>query len=141
TPVGPRPTQKLPATVVSHDVEGDTDVTVTDTSRVLAIDISGSISATVWGLGLGELLVGRDVSTTFPGTEHLPVVTSSGHSVNAEAILELSPTLVITDGSIGPRDVLAQLRDSGITVVFVSNDSSFAGAEQLAHEVGAALGV
>lgn len=141
TPVVQNPAPVLPVTVVSRDADRPVEVTVTDVSRVLAIDISGSIAATVWGLGLGHTLVGRDISTTFPGTEHLPIVTSSGHSVNAESILAMSPTLVITDGSIGPRDVLVQLRESGVTVVFVSNDSSFEGAETLAVEVGAALGV
>ncbi len=140
TPVAEDPEQVLPAQVTSHDRSGDIAVEVTDTSRVLALDISGSIAATVWGLGLGDTLVGRDTSTTFPGTEDLPEVTSSGHSINAEAVLALDPTLVITDGSVGPRDVVEQLREAGVTVVFVHNDSSFAGAVSMAHEVAAVLG-
>ena len=140
-PIVDDPAQTLPATVVSHDPGGDRDVVVDDTSRVLALDIAGSLAATVWGLGLGDTLVGRDMSTTFPGTEDLPVVTSGAHAVNGESVLELRPTLVVTDGSIGPRDVLEQLRDSGVTVVFVDSESSFAGAARLADDVGAALGV
>src|SRR5690606_28775219 len=131
----------LPATVVSHDPSGDTEVVVDDTSRVLALDMSGSIAATVWGLGLGDLLVGRDVSTTFPGAAELPVVTSSGHSLDAESVLVQRPTLIITDGTIGPRDVLVQLREAGVTVVFVGDEPSFAGAAQLARDVAAVLGV
>jgi len=131
----------LPATVTSHDRGGDKKVQVTDASRVLALDISGTLSATVWGLGQGDLLVGKDVSTTFPGTEDLPVVTSNGHSLNAESILKVRPTLVITDGSIGPRDVVEQLRETGVTVVFVDNDPSFDGTLQMTREVAAALGV
>lgn len=131
----------LPATVTSHDAGGDLEVTVDDASRVLALDISGSLAATVWSLGLGEALVGRDVSTTFEGAADLPVVTSNGHTIDAEAVLAVRPTLVITDGSIGPRDVLAQLREAGVTVVFVQNEPSFAGAAELARQVGAALGV
>jgi iron complex transport system substrate-binding protein len=133
-------TQTLPAKVTTHDQGGDTPVTVTDTSRVIAMDLSGSLAATVWGLGFGDTLVGRDVSTTFGGADHLPLVTSNGHTVNAEAIIRLRPTLVITDGSIGPRDVVEQLRDVGITVVFVHDEASFAGAEQLARDVAAVFG-
>jgi iron complex transport system substrate-binding protein len=136
----PVATQTLPVTVVSHDPGGDRDVVVDDTSRVLALDIAGSIAGTVAGLGLGELLVGRDVSTTFPGSEDLPLVTTGGHTINAEAVLALRPTLVITDGTIGPRDVLEQLREAGIAVVFVDSDPSFDGAQQLARDVAAALG-
>lgn len=140
-PIVDNPAQTLPATVVSHDPGGDRDVVVDDTSRVLALDIAGSLAATVWGLGLGDTLVGRDMSTTFPGTENLPIVTSGAHAVNGESVLALHPTLVITDGSIGPRDVLEQLRDSGVTVVFVDNESSFTGAARLAGDIGDALGV
>ncbi len=140
-PVADAPAQTLPATVVSRDRGGDREVLVSAADRVLALDLSGSIAATVWGLGHGDLLVGRDVSTTFPGAKDLPVVTSGGHSVNAEAVLATRPSLVITDGSIGPRDVVEQLRDAGVTVVFVDNDPSFDGAGQLARDVAATLGV
>lgn len=140
-PVVEDPEQTLPATVVSHDRAGEREVEVTDTDRVLALDISGTLAATVWGLGLGDRLVGRDVSTTFPGAEDLPVVTSDGHSLNAEAVLRARPTLVVTDGSIGPRDVVEQLRDAGVTVVFVENQPSFDGAQDLALDVAAVLGV
>lgn len=140
-PIDENPAQTLPATVTSHDNGGDVAVTVTDTSRVIGLDMAGSIAATIWGLGLGETLVGRDLSTTFEGADDLPVVTSAGHAINAESVLALRPSLVITDGSIGPRDVLVQLRQAGVTVVFVENDASFAGAADLARSVAATLGV
>lgn len=139
-PVAEDPKQQLPATVTSHDQGGTKKVTVKDTSRVVAMDLSGSLAATIHGLGLGDSLVGRDQSTTFPGAKDLPLVTSGGHSVNSEALLKLKPTLVITDGSIGPRDVVEQLRDAGVTVVFVDNESSLEGASQLAEDVAAAYG-
>lgn len=134
------PAQRLPAIVTSRDLGGDTTVTVTSTERILPMDVSGSIAATVFGLGFGDAVVGRDVSTTFPGTEQLPLITSGGHTVNNEAILALRPTLVITDGSIGPVDVVLQLRDAGIPVVFVDTDPSIEGVGELAVQVAAALG-
>lgn len=137
---GEKPDQSLPATVTSHDLGGDSEVEVTDTSRVVAFDMSGTLSGTIWGLGFGDSLVGRDISSQFPGSEDVEVVTSNGHSINAEAVLALRPTLIITDGSIGPRDVVEQLRDTGVTVVFVENDSSFEGAAQLARDIGEVFG-
>ncbi len=137
SPVIDDPEQKLPATVRSTDGK---DVRVTDTSRVVAFDIAGSIAATAWGLGFGDSLVGRDVAAGFPGTDDIPVVTRDGHSINVEAVLELEPTLVITDGSIGPRDVVDQLRDAGVKLVYVDNESSFAGAAQLARDIAAIYG-
>lgn len=139
-PALPTPSQSLPATIVSHDLDGDREVTIESTDRIIAMDLSGSIAATVFGLGLGGNVVGRDISTTFPEAIDLPVVTSSGHTVNNEAILSLRPDVLITDGTIGPIDVVLQLRDAGIDVVFVDTDPSIDGIGELARQVGAALG-
>jgi iron complex transport system substrate-binding protein len=79
-------------------------------------------------------------STTFPGTEDLVQVTSGGHTINAEAVIGLHPDVVITDGTVGPRDVIEQLRDVGITVVFVDSTPSFDGAQDLARQVAAVYG-
>lgn len=136
----PQPAQ-LPVHVTSHFRGGDRNVEVRDISRVVAFDLSGSIAATVWGLGLGDRLVARDVSTNFPGTQNLPLVTEEGHAVNAEAVLAANPTVIITDGSLGPRDVVEQLADTGVPVIFVKNSPSYSGAVQLAKDVARALGV
>jgi iron complex transport system substrate-binding protein len=134
------PQQQLPADVTSHDLDGDIEVTVASTDRIVPMDISGSIAATVFGLGFGDSVVGRDVSTTFPEAADLPLVTSNGHTLNTESILALRPTVVITDGTIGPVDVVLQLRDAGIPVVFVQTDPSLDGVGELARQVAAALG-
>ena len=109
---GPAPA--LPVTV--EDAQG-TQVTVTDVSRVLALDVHGTLSRTVHELGLGERMVGRDISTQFAEAAELPLVTQNGHDLNAEAILALDPTLILTDTSLGPWDVVLQMRDAGIPVV------------------------
>lgn len=93
------------------------DVTVDDTSRILALDIYGTYTKTLTGLGLADNIVGRTVSSTEPNLADLPVVTEGGHNINVEAVLELNPTLVIVDHSIGPRDAIDQIRDAGVTTV------------------------
>lgn len=128
----------LPAVVTDAE---ERRVTITDVDRILPVDISGTIAATVFGLGLGDRVVGRDASTEFPGTEDLPVVTDSGHTLNAEAILELAPTVMLTDTSIGPKEVRQQLRDAGIAVVVISGEHRLDTADDLVHEIAAALGV
>ena len=133
--------QSLPTTITSHDLDGDVEVEVERADRVIGLDIAGSIAATIVGLGLADRLVGRDVSSDLPGLGELPVVTSNGHTVNSEAIIALAPDLVITDGTIGPVDVLQQLRDAGIAVVFVDAEATLDGAALLAEQVGAALGM
>jgi len=103
--------------------------------------MSGSLAATVWALGLGDRLVGRDISTTFPGVEDLPVVTGSGHAISPESVLEMRPDVLITDGTIGPLDVVLQLRDAGITVVFVREQPGLEAPAAMARSVAAIFGL
>lgn len=131
------PEQSLPVTVVDNQ---DTEVTITDTSRILALDLSGSLAATVFGLGLGDSVVGRDTSTGFPEAADLPLVTQNGHELNGEAILALEPTVILTDSSIGPWDVVLQMRDSGIPVVVLSPQRNLDNIDDLVTQVAAALG-
>jgi iron complex transport system substrate-binding protein len=134
----PAPVPRLPVTVRSADGR---DVTVRDASRILAVNLYGSLAEIVYGLGLGARLVGRDRSTTFAGARNLPLVTGTGHDLAAEAVLRLDPTVVITDGSIGPNAVLAQLRAAGVPVVLVDDEQSVAGVATHVRAVAAALGV
>lgn len=133
-------TAVLPEAAIAELDPPATPTGLGDDPRVLGLDLAGSIAGTIAGLGLADLLVGRDMSTTFPGSEDLPLVTSGAHTINAEAVLALRPTLVLTDGTIGPRDVVEQLGEAGVEVVFLDREPSFAGAERLARDVGSALG-
>jgi iron complex transport system substrate-binding protein len=137
-PVTNDPKPLLPATVT--DSQG-TPVTVTSVDRVLALDLYGSLAATVYGLGLGDRLVGRDQSTGFPAARDLPLVTAGAHVLNAEAILALHPTVLVTDTTLGPWDVVLQIRDAGVPVVIVPSQRTLANVETLTDQVAAALGV
>ncbi len=134
----PAPVPTLPTTVVDNQ---GTSVTITDASRILALDMSGTLAATVFALGLGGNVVGRDVSTGFPEAANLPLVTQGGHTLSAEAILALAPTVIITDSSIGPWDVLLQMREAGIPVVVLTPDRSIDNVGTIVQGVADALGV
>jgi iron complex transport system substrate-binding protein len=137
-PVTADPQPVLPATVTDNQ---GTKVTVRSDDRILALDRSGTLAATVYGLGLGPHLVGRDQSTGFPAAASLPLVTSGAHVLSAEAILALHPTVIITDTTLGPWDVLLQMRDSGIPVVVVTSDRDARTVDTLTSAIAAALGV
>lgn len=137
-PISTTADPQLPVTYT--DVAG-AEVTVTDASRILALDNYGTLATTVYALGLGDRLVGRDVSTGVPALKDLPLVTHNGHELNGEAILDLAPTVILTDYSIGPLEVQLQLKDSGIPVVIMSDQRSRDQIVPQIEAVGEVLGV
>jgi iron complex transport system substrate-binding protein len=120
-PIAKNPAPTLPVTYT--DITGK-PVTITDTRRILAVDSYGTLASTVYALGLGHRLVGRDVSTGIPALQKLPLVTHNGHELNAEAILDLRPSVILTDYTIGPLEVQLQLRDAGVPIVIMSDQRS-----------------
>ena len=137
-PITPPPTPVLPVTI--HSADGH-DVTVTDVSRILPVNLYGSIAEIVFSLGLGANVVGRDIATTFDAAKDLPLVTTAGIDLSAETILGLNPSVVLTDDSIGPPEVLQQLRDSGIPVVMLPSLQTLDGVSDHIRSIAAALGV
>ena len=137
-PIASNPAPQLPVTLT--DMQG-TEVTITDSSRILALDVYGSLSRIVFELGFGDNVVGRDTSSSFPEIRDLPLVTSNGHDLTAEAILELAPTVILTDTSLGPWDVILQMRDAGIPVVVLDPHRDISAIPVLIGDVAEALGV
>lgn len=137
TPITTDPRPDLPTSFTGLD--GET-VEITDTSRILALDGTGSLASVVFGLGFGPDVVGRDITTGFDSAKDLPLVMDN-HTLNAEAILDLDPTVVLTDYSVGPYDVQMQLRKAGIPVVFFEPATGFEDIGRLIGDVAEALGV
>ncbi len=113
-PVAQDPQPQLPVTLTDAD---GYDVSVDTVDRILALDIYGTYTKSLEGLGLTDNIVGRTVSSTEKVLADRPVVTQGGHNINVEAVLELRPDLVIVDHSIGPRDAIDQIRAAGVTTV------------------------
>ncbi|MCI7456262.1 heme/hemin ABC transporter substrate-binding protein [Actinomyces urogenitalis] len=137
-PVASEVSPTLPVTVTDHD---GNEVAVSDVSRIIALDLTGNLSRTLAGLGLAGNIVGRTVSSTEPALAALPVVTSNGHELNVEAVLSLSPTLVLADVTVGTRDLLAQLSAAGVAVVITNPDHTVDSLRADIEEVGAAVGL
>lgn len=132
------PTPDLPVTVT--DFAG-TEVTVTDASRIIALDRYGTLAQTVIALGLGSAIVGRDAPTDDPSVANVPVVTDSGHRLAPEAILDLDPTVLLVDSSIGPPEAIDRIREAGVPVVTFDPSRSVETVAPQIEAVGAALGV
>jgi len=134
-PVATHPATRLPVTVRSAD---GTTAKVTSARRI--VSLNGSVSEIVYSLGLGDRVVGRDVSTTFAEAADVPLVTRA-HDVSAESVLARRPTVVLANQDTGPKDALQQIRDAGVPVVVFDDPTTIAdiGAREVA--VADALGV
>jgi iron complex transport system substrate-binding protein len=137
-PVASTAAPLLPTTVRSFD---GVDVTIDDVSRIVTADRYGTLTETVFALGLGDNVVGRDIAAEFPAAADVPVVTPGGQSLSAEAILDLAPTVILTDTSIGPKGVQDQLRAAGVPVVYFDPTRTLAGVSPQIIAVANALGV
>lgn len=98
-----------------------------ESAKIIAL--GGSVTETIFELGLDSLLVGVDVTSTYPNTlDHLPRV---GHvrGLSAEKMMGLKPTMVL-DGAGMSTEVAQQLEQGGIQVIRLplanQTDSAFA---------------
>lgn len=132
---GKPPTPKLPVTVDSSDGR---EVTVEDASRILPLN--GGVAEIVFTLGLGDRVVGRDITATFAEAENLPQVTKA-HDVSAESVLSLRPTVVLADTDTGPREAIEQIRDAGVPVVVLDPATELADVTTRTTRIAEALGV
>ena len=114
---------------------------VEDVSRILALDLYGAYTKTLTGLGLADNIVGRTVSSTETILQDRPVVTQGGHNINVEAVLNLQPTLVIVDHSIGPREAIDQIREAGVTTVVMEPTRTIDSVASDMADVGAVVGL
>ncbi|MFJ6657292.1 hemin ABC transporter substrate-binding protein [Streptomyces sp. NPDC091377] len=132
---GPPPVPELPVTVDSSDGRR---VTVEDASRILPLN--GGVAEIVFTLGLGDRVVGRDITATFAEAEKLPMVTKA-HDVSAESVLSLRPTVVLADTDTGPSEAIDQIRDAGVPVVVLDPATELADVSTRTTRVAEALGV
>lgn len=131
------PTPGLPATYVGPDGVASTVV-----SAARIVSLSGDFSEIVWELGLGENLVGVDLSSDHP-SEPMSIKPKIGVEFRlfAEPILDLDPTVVIGDVDARPPEVIAQVRDAGVPVVIVPRLVGVTAPADKIRLVGEILGV
>lgn len=132
---GEPPAPKLPVTVDSPD---GGRVTVKDASRILPLN--GGVAEIVFTLGLGDRVVGKDITATFAEAEKLPQVTKA-HDVSAESVLSLRPTVVLADTDTGPKEAVQQIRDAGIPVVVLAPATKLSDVTARTTRIAEALGV
>lgn len=119
------------------DING-VEVVITDDSQI--ITLGGSVTEIVYALGVGDRVIATDVSSTYPeAATQLPQV-GYVRTLSAEPVLAMAPTLILTTDEAGPPEALAQLQESGVTIVMFAAATSPEEAYQLMRNLGLALG-
>jgi iron complex transport system substrate-binding protein len=104
------------------------------TDRVVCV--SKQINEFIYDLGAESHLVARDLTSIYPSQiQSLPSV-GYHRALSAEGIISMRPSVVLTDGNVGPDPVLAQLRSVGILVETMDPGETPEAAEQLMLQLG-----
>lgn len=112
-------------------------VTIRDLSRIVVLQHVAT--ELVYAFGLGDRVVGRDVTSIYPPqVRNLPAV---GHPrrLNAEGILALRPTLILGGVDMGPPQVVEQLLSTGIPLVRIKEDPTLEAARERIRMVAQVL--
>ncbi len=102
------------------------------------VSIGGDVTEIAFALGAGDEVVARDSTSLHPAAvQKLPDV-GYMRQLNAEGILALKPTLVLSTELAEPALVLKQLEESGVKVVRIPGDTTVqAVAEKISTIAGA----
>ena len=120
------------------DVDGN-EMVIEDVSRLVVLN--GTITEVVFALGLGDHVVGVDVTSTYPPEAlELPDV-GVQIALSAEGIVSLAPTLVLGTTFAGPPEVIEQVRGTGIPVLIIPDYNSLDDIEVKITRIATALGV
>jgi iron complex transport system substrate-binding protein len=110
----------------------------TDSKDARYVVISPIYNEIIWALGAQDKVVGVDLSTTYPPDVKKVQTVGYHRALSAEGILSLHPTAIISDGNIGPPNVLQQLQQLNIPMkTFTAKNDGFDGTKALIREMGA----
>ena len=102
--------------------------------------VSKQINEFIFDIGAQSHLVARDLTSIYP-KEILSLPSVGYHrALSAEGIVSMRPSILLTDGNVGPNEVLDRVRSVGIPVVTMDPGDSLQGAEDLMTRLGAYFG-
>jgi iron complex transport system substrate-binding protein len=100
------------------------------------VGVSKQINEFLYDIGAEDVLVARDLTSIYP--QRITALPSVGYhrALSAEGILSVRPTLLLTDGNVGPEPVLAQVRKVGIRVLTLAPGRTVDSAQALLTALG-----
>ena len=100
------------------------------------VGVSKQINEYLYEIHAESVLVARDLTSIYPDAiTRLPSV-GYHRALSAEGIISMRPTLLLTDGNVGPDAVLAQVRKVGIPVEIMKPGATLDSAQLLMMRLG-----
>ncbi|WP_342221901.1 heme/hemin ABC transporter substrate-binding protein [Candidatus Fukatsuia endosymbiont of Tuberolachnus salignus] len=100
------------------------NITTVGIAKERIVTIGGDVSEISYALGVGEKIVGRDSTSLQPSAIRALPDIGYMRQINAEGILAMKPTLVLSSALAEPSLVLQQIADSGVEVVSIPGDAT-----------------
>jgi iron complex transport system substrate-binding protein len=100
------------------------------------VSVSKQINEFIFAIDAQHDLVAVDLTSVYPpAIRELPTV-GYHRALSAEGIISMKPTVFLTDGNVGPEEVLDQLKKVGIPITVMSPGSTVDSAQALLTQVG-----
>lgn len=104
------------------------------------VGVSKQINEFLYEIGADSVLVARDLTSIYPpAIRTLPSV-GYHRALSAEGIISMRPTMLLTDGNLGPDAVVEQVKKVGIPVVVMRPGSTVDSAQALMEQLGERFG-
>ena len=112
----------------------------TESESTRVVGVSKQINEYLYEIGAESVLVARDLTSIYPAAlRSLPSV-GYHRALSAEGIISMRPTMLLTDGNLGPDAVVEQVRKVGVPVVILTPGSTVDSAQALMAELGTRFG-
>lgn len=98
--------------------------------------VSKQINEFMYEIVAEDVIIARDLTSVYPPA--IKEKTSVGYhrALSAEGIISTRPTLLLTDGNVGPDAVIQQVKDVGIPVLVMRGGSTVDSAQALMAALG-----
>lgn len=98
--------------------------------------VSKQINEFLYDIDAESVLVARDLTSVYPAA--IKTLPSVGYhrALSAEGIISMKPTMLLTDGNLGPDAVVEQVKKVGIPVLVLTPGSSVDSSQMLMIRLG-----
>lgn len=112
-----------------------------NSAEIRIVSAGGSVTETLYALGMGQHLVATDTSSTYPESAAALPKVGYYRQLSVEGVLSMAPTALFVVKGAGPAAVLTQLKSTGLKVHEFDQPTSVSGLLQLVEKMGIVTGL